>query len=338
MYSEEDLAELVPYFVWNCNSTTSIVASELILSMNVTKFLELLLLALVMGITTFLGGLVPLKLELSSAMINKISLFSMGILVGTSLVLIIPEGIETLYKSLDKDSAASAPTYIGLSLLFGFIVMYILDGLPVILASLNINLKFDPRAFSTSNGLASIPIKDSLRSILDSSLTLGLIFHATVDGISLGSSFVGDDVAFRVIFFIVIIIHKLPTAFSLTSILMKENLNHQAIQLHLIVFSLMSPLSSIITYLIITFSKNNNQFVIGILFLFSAGTFLYVVNHVMTEVSAGGDNPEFSSLPPSTAVSEETVGHHHPKLTGIEFLISIAGMIVPIGLSFIGDH
>ena len=304
--------------------------------MDFTRFLELLLLALVMGITTFLGGLAPLKLQLSSTMINYISLFSMGILVGTSLVLIIPEGIETLYKSLDQDSFSSAPTYIGLSLLFGFIIMYILDGLPVILSSLNINMEFNPQVFSSAEGFASLSIKDSLKSILDTSVTLGLIFHALVDGISLGSSFVSDDIAFQFIFFIVIIIHKLPTAFSLTSILMKENLNPQAIRLHLAVFSLMSPLSSIVTYLIIALSNKNNQFVIGILFLFSAGTFLYVVNHVMTEVSSR-EKPEFSSLPPSSSESEETLSHH-PKLTGKEFLISIAGMVVPIGLSFIGDH
>lgn len=303
--------------------------------MDFTRFLELLLLALVMGISTFLGGLAPLKLQLSSTMINYISLFSMGILVGTSLVLIIPEGIETLYKSLDQDSFSSAPTYIGLSLLFGFIIMYILDGLPVILSSLNINMEFNPQVFSSAEGVASLSIKDSLQSILDTSLTLGLIFHALVDGVSLGSSFVSDDIALQFIFFIVIIIHKLPTAFSLTSILMKENLNPQAIRLHLAVFSLMSPLSSIVTYLIIAFSNKNNQFVIGILFLFSAGTFLYVVNHVMTEVSSR-EKPEFSSLPPSSSESEETLSHH-PKLTGKEFLISIAGMVVPIGLSFIGD-
>lgn len=303
--------------------------------MDFTRFLELLLLALVMGISTFLGGLAPLKLQLSSTMINYISLFSMGILVGTSLVLIIPEGIETLYKSLDQDSFSSAPTYIGLSLLLGFIIMYILDGLPVILSSLNINMEFNPQVFSSAEGVASLSIKDSLQSILDTSLTLGLIFHALVDGVSLGSSFVSDDIAFQFIFFIVIIIHKLPTAFSLTSILMKENLNPQAIRLHLAVFSLMSPLSSIVTYLIIAFSNKNNQFVIGILFLFSAGTFLYVVNHVMTEVSSR-EKPEFSSLPPSSSESEETLSHH-PKLTGKEFLISIAGMVVPIGLSFIGD-
>lgn len=303
--------------------------------MDFTRFLELLLLALVMGISTFLGGLAPLKLQLSSTMINYISLFSMGILVGTSLVLIIPEGIETLYKSLDQDSFSSAPTYIGLSLLLGFIIMYILDGLPVILSSLNINMEFNPQVFSSAEGVASLSIKDSLQSILDTSLTLGLIFHALVDGVSLGSSFVSDDIALQFIFFIVIIIHKLPTAFSLTSILMKENLNPQAIRLHLAVFSLMSPLSSIVTYLIIAFSNKNNQFVIGILFLFSAGTFLYVVNHVMTEVSSR-EKPEFSSLPPSSSESEETLSHH-PKLTGKEFLISIAGMVVPIGLSFIGD-
>lgn len=304
--------------------------------MEFTRFLELLLLALVMGITTFLGGMAPLKLQLSSTMINYISLFSMGMLVGTSLVLIIPEGIETLYKSLDQDSFSSAPTYIGLSLLLGFIVMYILDGLPVILSSLNINMEFNPQVFSSAEGFASLSIKDSLKSILDTSVTLGLIFHALVDGISLGSSFVSDDIAFQFIFFIVIIIHKLPTAFSLTSILMKENLNFQAIQLHLAAFSLMSPLSSIVTYIIIAFSNKNNQFVIGILFLFSAGTFLYVVNHVMTEVSSR-EQPGFHSLPPSSSESEETLSHH-PKLTGMEFLISIAGMVVPIGLSFIGEH
>ncbi len=57
-----------------------------------------------MAVASFLAGILPLSLSLSQSQLRLISTVGMGVLVGTSLIVIIPEGVETLY------SASSAST------------------------------------------------------------------------------------------------------------------------------------------------------------------------------------------------------------------------------------
>lgn len=48
---------------------------------------------------SFVVGSLPLSFTLSSSQLRLISALGMGVLVGTSLIVIIPEGVETLYSS-----------------------------------------------------------------------------------------------------------------------------------------------------------------------------------------------------------------------------------------------
>ncbi|PMD41012.1 Zinc/iron permease [Hyaloscypha variabilis F] len=59
----------------------------------------LLALSVVMALASFLAGALPLSMTLSSSQLRLISTIGMGVLVGTSLVVIIPEGIEAIYSS-----------------------------------------------------------------------------------------------------------------------------------------------------------------------------------------------------------------------------------------------
>ncbi|KAK3700574.1 hypothetical protein LTR37_015902 [Vermiconidia calcicola] len=52
-----------------------------------------------MASASFLVGILPLTLSLSSRQLRLISALGTGVLVGTSLIVIIPEGIETLYSA-----------------------------------------------------------------------------------------------------------------------------------------------------------------------------------------------------------------------------------------------
>lgn len=61
--------------------------------------ITLLSLYVVMAGASFLAGILPLALNLSSARLRLVSTIGMGVLVGTSLIVIIPEGVETLYSS-----------------------------------------------------------------------------------------------------------------------------------------------------------------------------------------------------------------------------------------------
>ncbi|KAE8442893.1 hypothetical protein EG329_002565 [Mollisiaceae sp. DMI_Dod_QoI] len=59
----------------------------------------LLGLSVVMALASFLAGALPLSMTLSSSQLRLISTIGMGVLVGTSLIVIIPEGIEAVYSS-----------------------------------------------------------------------------------------------------------------------------------------------------------------------------------------------------------------------------------------------
>ena len=61
--------------------------------------LTLIGLSMVMAIASFVAGILPLTLTLSQSQLRLISTVGMGVLVGTSLIVIIPEGVETLYST-----------------------------------------------------------------------------------------------------------------------------------------------------------------------------------------------------------------------------------------------
>ncbi|CAK7917731.1 metal homeostasis factor Atx2p [[Candida] anglica] len=286
--------------------------------------LEVLILTAIMGGTSFLAGLLPLMVTLSAHKISIASLLSMGILVSTSLVIVIPEGIETV---LDDDSSPVNTYAIGVFLLAGFLTMYLLDHL----GSISV-LKGYYHVFNRHSSDADlVSFSTVVSSILSSSTTTGLVIHALVDGISLGSSFIKIS-NFHLVIFFSIIIHKIPTCFSLTTILIKENYNFSLIKYHSAVFALTSPITAIITYLILSFGSIGAR-TVGYMLLYSAGTFLYVVIHVMTETSSNDTNPL-----PLSQESESTI-YQQESMSTEEFLASIIGMSIPVIIGgLFGDH
>ena len=324
---------------------------------------------------SFLAGLLPLSLALSQSQLRLISTLGMGVLVGTSLIVIIPEGVETLYSSVEKldhiqtrstaphaplgvrwdamslnaprilsdlrnradsaDAAAALPgpvlpdnipsdsgeksgdppktpttpgeihaldssdsksaekkeklhrephAWIGVSLILGFILMYLIDTLPSIKPPpppqrMNIYSLSD-----LSSNSPTAPTKSSPRNSF--STTLGLVIHAAADGIALGASSTIPSISF--IIFFAIMIHKAPAAFGLTSILLKQGLGKRRARAHLMAFSLAAPTGAIITWAIVRIlggggaegssGAESMKFWTGLILLFSAGTFLYVSN------------------------------------------------------------
>ncbi|KAI8584759.1 hypothetical protein K450DRAFT_161235, partial [Umbelopsis ramanniana AG] len=314
----------------------------------------LLLLSISMLIGSFLAGSVPLAFKLSEARLRYLSALSVGLLMGTALLIIIPEGVETLYSAQELGSTSSAlppssiqgrhipaawqdvhmapanwdhvtldrrvpPSddtikqygskvdinddmddvkpkgaidhaqasdvpinhetsahqYIGLALVLGFAIMFLIDQI----SSLHQTL---PRRdlSPTSRFRHAAPKGPSQMTP-----TVGLVVHAAADGIALGASARHPHLSF-VIFF-AIMIHKAPSAFALTTVLMNEGFMRARIRRHLFVFSMAAPVGAILTYAALLFSGSpddqNMAWWTGMLLIFSGGTFLYVAMHVMEE-------------------------------------------------------
>lgn len=293
-----------------------------------------------------------------------------GVLVGTSLIVIIPEGIETLYSARGIDHAHATravsvrardisppplkdlytfappqlnrrdentvlesmytrqtttspgdgqpaedgsvpPTeeapgqkeplrehqdwephaWVGISLISGFILMYLIDRLPRHASAasqpqpsyISLN-RFTLRRSDTQDGEQidhdSVP-SDVAHHSRPSSTTVGLVIHAAADGIALGASSTGSSRRLGFIVFLALMIHKAPAAFGLTSALLKQGLSKRRARSHLIVFSLAAPVGALLTWSAAnilgggTFGgEEGTQFFTGVLLLFSGGTFL----------------------------------------------------------------
>lgn len=315
-----------------------------------------------MALASFLAGALPLSMALSQSQLRLISSIGIGILVGTSLIVIIPEGVEAvatteksgevqglksrsilssqdihellLHRDVpiietsetspidvvasvrralgtreDAPPAGEAPVeppkpegdqhehedfptfYIGLSLMLGFVLMFLIDRLPQH-ATDGLNRTPATRHISLDNlGSASVNGDEEDDSFLGSltptpkqsrslATTTGLVIHAAADGIAMGASATTSDMKLGLIIFIAIMFHKAPAAFGLTSLLLRQGLSKRAARGHLIAFSLAAPFGAIGTFLILSILGGGNmegasgQWWTGMLLLFSAGTFL----------------------------------------------------------------
>ncbi|EKG10924.1 Zinc/iron permease [Macrophomina phaseolina MS6] len=414
----------------------------------------LLSLSMIMAMSSFLAGSLPLSFSMSQRHLRFMSAMGTGVLVGTSLIVIIPEGIETLYTaneaashtqherqvylddlgipktlharaatrnnavidhwkedlehvksnakkiaSLNDDPsawsrAAQNPdpvqddgddpvqvgrpegsehhgkqedhkephAWVGLSLIFGFILMYLIDVLPDIMASaptrpLHISLS------NLSSGLHHSPSHSPNLYPADAAppsdqsnppaTTIGLVIHAAADGIALGASSSASSTKLGLIIFLAIMLHKAPAAFGLTSVLLKQGLSKRTARTHLIVFSLAAPAGAIATWVAVNIfgretlgGEEGMQFATGCVLLFSGGTFLYVAMHSMQETTSSahphGGGP-LRSRSGSTNSSLYANGYvesglldgyatRHAKKgqSGPEILVMVAGMLVPL--------
>ncbi|EMC99383.1 hypothetical protein BAUCODRAFT_31702 [Baudoinia panamericana UAMH 10762] len=371
----------------------------------------LVLLCVVMACASFLAGALPLSFSLTSRQLRLMTALGTGVLVGTALIVIIPEGIETLYSAdgsthshshsrmkrslttggpvvwtpdirithkftdwqrfgppvadatgnrLDvhavnptREDDVSAPdsipnnegttpdqntyspprsdphAWVGISLITGFILMYLIDTLPRHITthspspprrfSISLNsFSFNrPRTSTSDTASLSTPTTDTFSSsdphphphphhhanTQASSTTVGLVIHAVADGIALGASTTTTTTSntqnLTFIIFLALMIHKAPAAFGLTAVLLKQGLSKRMARFHLLIFSCAAPAGAVLTWTLIRLGgyspavlgeSASAEFATGVLLLFSAGTFLYVAVHTMQESGSGHEH------------------------------------------------
>lgn len=169
--------------------------------------------------------------------------------------------------------------WIGISLILGFILMYLLDTLPLLRPSPPI--RQSQNIYSLSDLSSSPPASQQSRGGRSFSTTLGLVIHAAADGIALGASHSsGGSTSLGFIIFLAIMIHKAPAAFGLTSVLLKQGLGKRGARAHLVVFSLAAPAGAVGTWVVARAlgggggEELHTRWWTGVLLLFSGGTFL----------------------------------------------------------------
>ncbi|KAI2658103.1 Zinc transporter ZIP9-B [Labeo rohita] len=253
------------------------------------------LISLAMFVGCFVLGIIPLLINLSEQKLQLITVLGAGLLCGTALSIIIPEGVELVQESWkdwycstmgenqnmsESNSTLHQATkkglrphfFIGVSLVLGFTLMFVVDQIASYCSMQ------EPRARMYSGNSVTA--------------TLGLLIHAAADGVALGAAAASSQVSVQVVVFFAVILHKAPAAFGLVSFLMHAGLERKTIQKHLLAFSAAAPLMAISTYFILSVSNGSSQSRLsatGIGMLFSAGTFLYVATvHVLPEINSRG--------------------------------------------------
>lgn len=282
----------------------------------------LVFLSLVMLVGSYLAGSIPLVMSLSESKIQLFSVFGAGLLVGTALAVIIPEGIRSLFPTgvvratTSTDDIEDLYSLIGVSLVLGFVVMLLIDQCSTSRSRGNLNYQPLSEALLPNSDVEVANVASGAKI----TATIGLVVHAAVDGVALGAAATTTHTDVEMIVFIAIMLHKAPAAFGLVTFLMHEGIDRKRIRRHLLVFSLAAPLLAVITYFGIgkegkeTLSSVNAT---GIAMLFSAGTFLYVATvHVLPELTArvGGAfrvNQLFVLVLGAMLPLILTVGHHH---------------------------
>ncbi|SAM03255.1 hypothetical protein [Absidia glauca] len=277
-------------------------------------FVWLTLLSATMLVGSFIFGCIPLSTKLSESKLRQLTAIGVGLLIGTSLVVIIPEGVETLYSSTLETTAAHQPsasqsdwmgsippngtaipsvtsvpwsspsppshktienpqlvtphhhddtwtmpthTSVGLALIIGFAVMFLIDQYSSLHAHVSPQ---DPDNNDTPHSLTP---------------TIGLIVHAAADGIALGAS--ANHPQLSMVVFFAIMLHKGPSAFALTTVLLAEGFSRSEVRKHLLMFSVAAPLGALTTYLLLAFTGDMDlAYWTGVLLLFSGGTFFHL--------------------------------------------------------------
>lgn len=242
----------------------------------------------------------------------------------------------------EEEEEDDAHKYIGLALLSGFILMFLIDQMgPTHAHSHNNhvsvadftelhNLQLDDNNIRMPSAAGMNAGGGKKRG---NPITIGLVVHAAADGIALGASASRPELRFIV--FLAIMLHKAPAAFGLSTVLLQHGFSRRQTRQQVGIFALAAPIGALLTYIFIQLSGHREETSLhwwtGMLLLFSGGTFLYVAMHVMSEMN----NTEKSSG--SNGYSVGGAGGDK-GLSVVDVLCVIGGMVVPLILSVDHEH
>ncbi|KAI9700161.1 MAG: hypothetical protein M1820_006943 [Bogoriella megaspora] len=268
---------------------------------------------------------------------------------------------EKFHVSQSRGGDREPHVWIGISLILGFILMFLIDRLPQVaherahanqkpmhISLSNLSQGLHRAASPTPSHMGEDEFEDTPPGPVQrgSSTTIGLVIHAAADGIALGASSTSASSRLGFIIFVAIMIHKAPAAFGLTSVLLKQGLTKRTARTHLVIFSLAAPFGAISTYIAVQLfgsgilgGDHGTKFVTGILLLFSGGTFLYVAMHTMQEGGSHDHGPAMTNG--HTEPVYEGFGRGTHKRTGpslSDTCWGVFGMLLPLLTQFGHSH
>lgn len=214
-------------------------------------YAKLVFFSVAIAVAVALGGLVPLCLSFSRKHMPALLSFAAGVMLGAATVHLLPESFE------------ARPENAGLWILCGFLFLYLFEKFVMVHICEAINCEVH------QIGLMAF---------------VGLALHALTEGVALGTGMLTAGIGGIV--FISILLHKLPAALALTSVLLHEHYRKRSIVILQGFFFLMLPLGAIILN---TVSHEFGGEFLGAALGFSTGTFFHIsLSDLLPEVHRSG--------------------------------------------------
>ncbi|KRZ83698.1 Zinc transporter ZIP9 [Trichinella sp. T8] len=313
--------------------------------------LSVLLLSVFMFIGSLMIGIVPTIVSLPENRIKLSGALGAGLLVGTALGVIVPEGIHAIHASPHLnaegkhfDHYENIPISKDVNVVKQFIPRPKAMGKADLHTAQENWLMHDCSAvkFEGKSRIIGVTLlygflfmfliehiterythgndRGRVRIHHGWMATIGLIVHSATDGIALGAAaFADSSVTF--IIFLAVLLHKAPAAFGLSTYLLNEGFEKSKIRKLLIIFSSSAPLATLLTF------AGISQAQIGS-FLFVAT--VHILPEVISSIRSAGETRSACSLELLSllagSVTEGASGLYyacHSFIYSLRFLISV---------------
>ena len=267
-----------------------------------------LLVALITFLAAFLGGAFPLfaRLNHEHSLLGSLTSVSAGFLIAAACLIVIPEGFERYSGHPDHATDASAAeteaetevtashdhsghnhaahdhsdeagtgfgswglepsVTAGLAILMGFLLMLVTE-------SLGFGHDIHEEHHHHAGGHVHHPVSKPDGKQLAAVVVIGLTIHTIADGMAIGAGLATGSHALTGSLVATLLTHKVPAAFSLTMFSQHAHGSRKRAWTDLLVFSLATPIAIMGTWMVLGALSDQ---VVGLVLLFSAGTFIYV--------------------------------------------------------------
>ncbi|SCU83427.1 LAMI_0C03180g1_1 [Lachancea mirantina] len=305
---------------------------------------EVLITAFFFLVATFVIGLSPVFIVRHKGYhdkyIGKLSLFGMGMLLGTSFMLVIPEGVKACLEHHGN---------VGLNLLIGYLCVHLLDRAVSWVSERDITER-NPSAESFKTVLNP---RTAFLNVVRNNVVFALVVHGLSDGLALGASV--DNKSLKITMLVAIVIHKIPAVLSLTSIMIsRQKLPLPAVISNLAAFAASTPIGYLVISILSVEHFAAMEWISGNLLLMSGGSLLYASFTAFSGSDSHSHGVSHGNAPKSTTdgfvmISNSddeqlrtkdmtpmnfSVEESQPKVLPSETGLVLLGVLIPAIISF----
>lgn len=240
--------------------------------------LSLFLFAVIVFLMVLMVGAMPFSRQFADqpVLLHRMTSIAAGFLIAAALLIALPEGFELFLHSetgsVDKELEVMGATGIslsksmvaGLAVLCGFLFLLMLEGFGF---GHDLHEEHHDHAVDHGHDHLNHPVGSA------KSVVIGLSLHSIMDGVALGAAYSLGEIALSLQLALVILMHKFPAAFSLSAYSLHERDDRRRSMIDLLLFAITTPIAMLIAA---SFFANIDEAMVGLMLLFSAGSFIYV--------------------------------------------------------------